>query len=471
MRQKTDCRRATLWMALMLMSITAATASAEVLQEVRLQQQAPITSDIFGYGLAFDGRTMLAGAPFGTHSGHQLPGRAFTFERIDGVWRQTQRLLPSTLQDFAFFGTKVAVDGDIAALSATGENAPIENQGAVYVFERGAQGWTEVRKLTASDPVPNGNFGVSLALEGETLFVGGNGASEDELLFAGAVYIFERDGGAWSQIGRLTASDAAQGDLFGTQVAVSGSTLVATAMHADHGGLQNPGAAYVFERIDGEWMETVKLIASDPGNQSKFGQAAAIDGDTIVIGAEEHTHEAGDLAGAAYIFERTEDGWEQTARLIAPDASASARFGCDVAVEGATILIGSFLDAHETGTGSAYLYRRIDGSWEFQQKIVAGDPGNLTFGWTVALSGDRAAISGPFYQTNRGAVYLYRGLRACIEDINGDGVVDMADLAIVLQNFGTQSGARLQDGDVDDDGDVDLADLSAVLSALGASCP
>ena len=59
----------------------------------------------------------------------------------------------------------------------------------------------------------------------------------------------------------------------------------------------------------------------------------------------------------------------------------------------------------------------------------------------------------------------------CYGDLDGDNDIDLADLAQLLSNYGTPSGAVYEDGDLDADGDVDLADLAALLAVYGTTCP
>ena len=80
-----------------------------------------ITSDILGFGLDFDGFSVVAGTPFGSHSGFVQPGRAFVFKRTNGIWGQTQKLIPSTLQSSAWFGIATTVDGRLIAIGAPGD--------------------------------------------------------------------------------------------------------------------------------------------------------------------------------------------------------------------------------------------------------------------------------------------------------------------------------------------------------------
>ena len=101
----------------------------------------------------------------------------------------------------------------------------------------------------------------------------------------------------------------------------------------------------------------------------------------------------------------------------------------------------------------------INGSFELSGTVGQPDAIQLATGggfelvggfWAIALVGDAVPCTG---------------------DLNGDGVIDISDLATLLANFGMAAGATFEDGDSDGDGDVDIADLAALLSNFGVSCP
>jgi hypothetical protein len=176
-----------------------------------------------------------------------------------------------------YFGRSVAVSGDIAVVGADGEDDEGNNAGAAYVFERGRggpDGWGKVDELTPSDGDTSGQFGWSVAIDGDTLVVGSPGDDDacspppDPDCYSGAVYVFERDSGdpnTWNEVAKLTASDFYQQDLFGFSVAISGDTVVIGARYNDDDGADS-GSAYIFERDRGgpdNWGQTQKLTASD----------------------------------------------------------------------------------------------------------------------------------------------------------------------------------------------------------------
>ena len=145
------------------------------------------------------------------------------------------------------------------------------------------------QKLTASDGAANVFFGTSVAVSGATVVVG---APFDSV--GGAAYVFNRQGGSWVETQKLTASDATRGAEFGWSLAISGATLVVGAS----GDSDGVGAAYVFNREGASWVEEQKLIPSD-GGLGLFGFSVAISGSTVVVGSPF----SGDIVqGAVYVF-------------------------------------------------------------------------------------------------------------------------------------------------------------------------
>jgi hypothetical protein len=203
--------------------------------------------------------------------------------------------------------------------------------------------WSEQQKLTASDAAWNDDFGTSVALSGDTAVVGAP-FDDDAGSASGSAYVFVRSGTRWSQQQKLTASDAAPNDDFGLAVALSGDTAVV--------GAEN-NSAYVFVRSGTRWSEQQKLTASDAaaGAGGFFGNSVAVSGDTAVVGAYADVDAGGD-SGAAYVFVRSGTRWSEQQKLTASDAAAGIRFGNSVAVSGDTAVVGAYAD------DSAYVFVR-----------------------------------------------------------------------------------------------------------------
>ena len=157
--------------------------------------------------------------------------------------------------------------------------------------------WQE-QKVTASDGTANSYFGSAAALNGSTALIGADGENS----FQGAAYLFTNSSGSWSQGQKLTASDGLAGDEFGYRVALADNTLLIGAFTATVDGNVSQGAAYVFTQSNGNWTESQKLTANDGGLFDNFGASVALDGRTLVVGANGATVAGNAAQGAVYVF-------------------------------------------------------------------------------------------------------------------------------------------------------------------------
>lgn len=287
------------------------------------------------------------------------------------------------------FGVSVSLSGDTAVVGATSDDAPAFNSGSAYVFVRTGDGWSEQTKLTASDGAEGDSFG-RVSIAGNTAVIGA--PNDDDAGFgSGSAYVFVRDGTSWSEQAKLTASDAGASEVFGISVAVSGETAVVGA-HFDDAPYHDSGSAYVFVRDGTTWSEQAKLTANDVSADAYFGGSVAIEGDTIVIGANGDDG-AGTDAGAAYVFVRNGTIWSQQAKLTAIDALAAYQFGRSVSISGDTAVVG----APHGGSGLAYVFVRSGTIWNQQAKLEMNSlQAGANFGWGVAVSGDTAVVGAIF---------------------------------------------------------------------------
>ncbi len=411
-------------LALALPGSAEAVALIEVKKIIASDAQA---ADLFGGSVAVSGDTAVVGAFFEDAGGTEA-GAAYVFQRDEGGadnWGEVQKLTASDAQAGDFFGISVAISGDTAIVGAFFEDAGGTEAGAAYVFQRdegGPDSWGEVQKLTASDAQASDEFGISVAISGDTAIVGAFQEAPGGIAFAGAAYLFERNQGGpdnWGEVKKLTASDA-QGGRFGHGVSLSGDTAIVGALAARVGGSGGflAGAAYLFERNQGgpdNWGEVTKLTASDAQSGDSFGISVAMGGDTAVVGALEEDA-GGRNAGAAYVFERNQggpDNWGEVKKLTASDAEAFDFFGISVAVSGDRAIVGAYLeDAGGVGfaAGGAYVFERDQdgpGTWGEVTKLTASDAqAEGRFGISVALSGDRAIVGALFADAGRGAAYV-----------------------------------------------------------------
>ena len=199
----------------------------------------------------------------------------------------------------ARFGTSIALRNEYAFVGADRDDEAGANAGAAYVIRRVGLDWVEEAKLFSANPDSNYHFGHAVAALGDFLFVGE--PDDDDLLDkAGSVHVFERIAGVWTHQDELTASDFDDGDRFGWSIAADDFWLVIGAKHDDEGG-NDAGAAYVFTQVGNTWTESQKLVAGDASDIAQFGDAVAIEGSLLLVGAWQDG-ENGTFSGAAYLF-------------------------------------------------------------------------------------------------------------------------------------------------------------------------
>jgi uncharacterized protein (TIGR03437 family) len=258
-------------------------------------QQAKLTipgGASFGQAVSLSGDTAVIGAT----------NAAYVFVRSGTSWTQQVKLAASDAATGDNFGGAVAVEVDTAVVGANG-------RGAVYVFVRSGTNWTQQAKLTASDTA---DFGRSVSLSADTVLIG----DDIQNSFQGAAYAFVRSGTTWTQQAKLAPTDAALGDNFGHTVSLSGDTVFVGAYNK--AGAE--GAAYVFVRSGATWAQQAKLLASDAVAGQVFGISVSLDGDLAAVGANRG---AGGL-GAAYVFARLGTNWTQYMKLVAADGVPGA---------------------------------------------------------------------------------------------------------------------------------------------------
>ncbi|HEY0379001.1 MAG TPA: thrombospondin type 3 repeat-containing protein [Pyrinomonadaceae bacterium] len=301
-----------------------------------------------------------------------------------------------------FFGNSIAVSGDTAVVAAFVDDDPVRgaNTGSVYVFVRSGSIWTQQQKLTASDAAAGDRFGSAVAIDGNTIAVGAIFADVGTEGNAGKVYVFTRGGTTWTEQQILTASDFKSSDNLGASVAIDGDTIVSGANSYDLPGVMDAGAAYVFVRTGPTWAEQQKLTASVPVAFDRVGFSVAIDGDTIVAGAPSDPAQAvPGNAGSAYVFTRSGAAWTEQQKLTASDGALFDRFGLAVGVSGDTALVGAPLSDAPTvlNIGAAYVFTRTGPAWAQSQKLAHTDfdpelEADDNFGDSVAVNGGTLVV-------------------------------------------------------------------------------
>lgn len=453
-------------------------------QEAFVKGHAINAGDAFGTSIALSSDTLVVGAPFedsnvtgvvngsngSTNNGLSNSGAVYVFYNNSGTWSQQAYVKGSNTGADDQFGDRVAINGNTIAVTAAEEDSNLggvqngttgsadnsmSNSGAVYVFTRSGVNWSQQAYLKSSVPGVNYGFGSALALGSDSLVVGeyqarssakgvsmGTSASYDvNTGYVGAAYTFLRSGVNWSQESFVRPPVAMVYNSFGIAVDIDGDTAIVGASNDPNPStaiINGPtatlpstalaltsGAAYVFRKVAGNWVQEAYLKAPNAEFNDLFGTAVAISGNTAVVGAygEDNStpgvqngaivtdNAAASGSGAAYVFVRSGSTWSFQSYLKA-GVTGSHNCGVNVDVDGDTIAMACQVDSSSIGgvvnsavagpvdsgatnSGSVYVFKRTGVNWAQEAYLKAAVPTAETrFGYrSIKISGDVLAVS------------------------------------------------------------------------------
>ena len=431
---------------------TADCVDSSGLQVASMTAQNPAAFLQFGWNVAVDGDTAIGGAPQANVGGAANTGTATIFRRGgDGTWMTVTTLTAPDGAAGDRFGTRVAIEGDKAVISAPQVQG---GKGAAYVFQRSQSGaWNFVARLQPSDISAGDEFGSSVAVSANLIAVGAPESESGPNAGAGIVYIFASGQGTlWTQEARLTASGGAIGDRFGSACSLAAGLLCVGAPLDDATGAVNAGSVYVFRRTaPNVWAQRAKLTASVLSADAQFGRDVATDGATLAVCAPSTGN------GAAYVstVSGPSDVVSAPIQLFATGIVASDGFGSSIGVSGNRIAIGAARDdvADQADAGSVRIFTRgMTSEWSYSGIIVSpnGATGDL-FGGHLAIDGDVVAVGavgasvGALQATGTVSIFDLSPL-----DCNDDGVPDV--------DSDSDGAADCNDLDDDNDGTPDTLD-------------
>lgn len=359
----------------------------------------------FGIRVAIDGDTVVIGAR-NEDAGAINDGRAYIYTLSGGVWTLQRTLESTNPVDDGNFGWSVAIDGDTVVVGARNEDGGAIFSGRVYIYTRSGGVWTLQDELVSDDPDAFGRFGNSVGVYGDTLIVG---AVDENAGFtnSGRVYIFIRSGGNWTLQDTLVSPNSELSGSFGNSVGIYQDTVIIGAEGENVGG-DTIGRAYIFTRSGGTWTLEDTLDSQNPEDFGVFGSSVTVYQDTAIVGAiGEENIESKD--GRAYIFTRSGGVWSWQQTLVSPNPDTNGFFGASVSIDGDTLVIGaSGEDAGANGSGRSYIFTHGNGAWSLQETLVSPNPGtNGFFGASVAVN-DTTTIIGAHRENGlRGRAYIF----------------------------------------------------------------
>ena len=315
---------------------------------------------------AFDGDTALFVGP---RDGDTDNRPVLAYVKTDGSWTKQATLLPGDLDADAGFGGSYDVDGDTIVVGAPEDPGRNErSQGAVYVYTRSGGSWSLDATLEDSRDITDtaDGLGSDVAVDGDTILAGAPYAIYYAFGFSnvGGALVFTRSDEEWTQETFLRSANPNNEDGQGAIVALDGDTAVLANPRAPgSSGDVFAGAAWVFTRDGSEWSHQQKVTPDDWGRDTFFAPDITLDGDTLLAGSSTTNYSSDDRSGAAYVFARDSSTWDQQRRLTAADRESvdqfGAQFGNSVALGPGTAFVGAPEDENPDDTdGSVYVFEQ-----------------------------------------------------------------------------------------------------------------
>jgi len=305
------------------------------------------------------------------------------------------------------FGTSVALSADTLVVGAPSG----ANDGSVYIFRWTGSGWAQEQKIPGPNIAagPQTGFGRVVAISGDTVVIGAN-VDDTAATDAGSAFVYVRNSGVWTFQQKLTVAGGALNDNFGDAVAIDGDTIVCAASGADAGGTDR-GSLYSFVRTGTIWGSPTTLPPrTGAADNDKIGQGGALsmDGDTLVAGARSASTNNGRVA----VYKRQIAAWTVDTVLSSPDSGtdATAQFGSSVSIKGDALAVGAIASTKTVTTGGgAYVFRRTSGTWGSGILVVpTGLANGDAYGSSIAMGNDLLIVGAAGGPGNTGAAFGFK---------------------------------------------------------------
>ncbi len=384
-------------------------------------------------------------------------GAVYVYRRTkDGHWSGTQKITEPVRYKYDRFGWAIAVQGNVLAIGApyngydTANSNYIYLSGCVYLFEYDNSGkWVYRSKIIAPNRTVGAVFGWAVDIDDSVMAIT---ASDGYLMNNegpfGVTYIYLKESnGDWKYDTSFTGSNIGRFDRFGEAIVLKGNKLLVSSADQEiqENGIsfRNAGAAYYFEKDQqGKWKEVQKIVASEPDSLSRFSGAMDMSDSFCVIGSYNEKLISGTDtvpgSGAARLFRRSGDFWEETDVLRMESKNSFQYFGDDVAIRNNVVFIGARnigTSFPQTGMGKVFRYElnTSSASWELKQEVLPkGDYPMAHFGGAIACDGQHLIIGASFSRYDStgqnlipysGACYIFRPACDLDTTVDRNGVV------------------------------------------------
>jgi hypothetical protein len=344
--------------------------------------------DDFGIMVAADGDVLVA----------RSRAAAYVYRRVGGAYQFEQQIPSPEIQDNPGLHDSIAVEGDLLALGFPQGDGPIvlkAPKGTVHLFRFDGAQWGFEAELISSGDALGTNFGDAVDIDGDTLVIGAPttiktvdlGGGQQSAFAQGNAFVFERQGGTWVELQTIPPPDDPQVNMrYGNAVAIDGDYLAIGAFFDKPVDIQI-GSVYVFRRVAGTWTFLEKLLAPDAVIGAQFGRCVSIDDDRLVVGAP-RADGAATGSGKAYLYDLSPAGAQLRQQLAPTQAAFGDSFGIDVDLQGNQLVVGAcYVDSQLVDTGALFRYDFVNGVWLQRPRIESSQSSQAELlGWNVSVT-------------------------------------------------------------------------------------
>ena len=373
------------------------------------------SNDAFGFSVADDGENIFVGAPGQDFSGAVDSGAAYVFSGSEGSWTETQALSSPNSEFEGGFGSVVKADDGWLLIGACSETVSGNAKaGRAYLYKNVSGEFVLDQEMTSPlDPSTDCKFAFSVDVRNDIIAVGEPSRSEGSLYNSGKVHLYVQDGGVWSLEQTLSSSIADVNNRFGSSVAVGADTVVIGEPNANDTGLYNCGAISIFKRTDGVWSQSALFKGSQ--DDSLFGASVAVENDIVAVGAQMTTLDTHEQVGAVFVFELEEEEWVLTDTIYSPLASSGDEFGSSISIMEDVMFVGApHAGDGVNDSGICFEFKRdfFTKKWILKNTIISptvsyGDQ----FSFSIAARENSVVIGSPFDdpdgKTDGGSAFIY----------------------------------------------------------------
>ncbi len=324
----------------------------------------------FGQSVAIENDIAVVGAAFDDFgNGSVERGSVYVYRRNNlGNWLFSQKLIASDGLNYDMFGYQVAItNGKILVTSyVTGNSSTrIPKVGLVYVYKDDGSG-TFVENQTFQGNMNAQYFGEKMKSAADLLVVSGQGF----------YYIYKTDNLGFYQLSQTIGEISSSEEItkYAYEFSLSEDNLLLSSIDFDYDNFDNQnsyvnqaGAAYIFTKnINGQFIQTQKIVANDRANQQKFGWSSMVSGNKIFVSAKDSdnlNNLISSSSGSVYIYEKSAGGiWTQTQKIFSHDRRTSDYFGTAMVYENGMLIVAAPWSETKdlyypiTRTGSVYSF-------------------------------------------------------------------------------------------------------------------